>query len=133
MARWSLERTPHVYILASGFKHLYIGVTSHLERRVAQHKAGTYAAAFTERYNIKQLVYFERFGEMQTAIAREKQLKRWSRVKKIALIVAGNPDWRDLSLDWGAPVKAFSGELRGTRGFGEEIQGSLHSASLRSR
>jgi putative endonuclease len=99
----------YVYILASGFKHLYIGVTSHLEMRVGQHKEGTYPCSFTARYHINHLVYFERFAEMQTAIAREKQLKRWSRIKKIRLIVAENPDWRDLSAEWGGVVELFSG------------------------
>jgi putative endonuclease len=109
----------YVYIFANGFKHLYIGVTSHLERRVGQHKDGTYPGSFTERYNIKQLVYFERFAEMQTAIAREKQLKRWSRVKKIRLIVAENPDWRDLSAEWGGAVALFDGVVGDGCGFGE--------------
>ena len=109
----------YVYILASGFKHLYIGVTSHLERRVVQHKDGTYPCSFTERYNIKQLVYFERFAEMQTAIAREKQLKRWSRIKKIRLIVAENPDWLDLSLGWGGAVGLFDGLVEEGCGFGQ--------------
>ncbi len=101
----------YVYILASGFKHLYIGVTSNLERRIGQHKDGTFPCSFTDRYNIKQLVYYERFGEMQTAIAREKQLKRWSRIKKIRLIVAQNPDWRDLSAEWGSVIEPFNGKL----------------------
>jgi putative endonuclease len=108
----------YVYILASGFKHLYIGVTSHLEMRVGQHKEGTYPCSFTARYNINHLVYFERFAEMQTAIAREKQLKRWSRIKKIRLIVAENPDWRDLSAEWGGVVELFSGAFQERRGFG---------------
>ena len=109
----------YVYILSSGFKHLYIGVTSNLELRVGQHKDGTYPSSFTQRYNIKQLVYFERFGEMQTAIAREKQLKRWSRIKKIRLIVAANPDWRDLSVEWGREIEPFSGEVGEGCGFGQ--------------
>jgi putative endonuclease len=109
----------YVYILASGFKHLYIGVTSHLEVRVGQHKDGTYPCSFTERYNIKQLVYFERFAEMQTAIAREKQLKRRSRVKKIRLIVAQNPEWRDISAEWGGAVELLDGVVGEHRGFGE--------------
>jgi len=109
----------YVYILASGFKHLYIGVTSHLELRVGQHKDGTYPCSFTDRYNIKQLVYFERFAQMQTAIAREKQLKRWSRVKKIRLVVAENPEWRDLSEEWGGGIEPFSGVVGERRGFGQ--------------
>ena len=109
----------YVYVLASGFKHLYIGVTSHLELRVGQHKDGTYPCSFTDRYNIKQLVYFERFAQMQTAIAREKQLKRWSRVKKIRLVVAENPEWRDLSEEWGGAIEPFSGVVGERRGFGQ--------------
>jgi putative endonuclease len=109
----------YVYILASGFKHLYIGVTSELEQRIRQHKNGAFSGSFTERYNIKHLVYFERFGDMPSAIAREKQLKRWSRIKKIRLIVAMNPDWRDLSEDWGKPTKPFDGKLREPVGFGQ--------------
>ncbi len=101
----------YVYILASGFKRLYIGVTSQLEQRVQQHRNGSFPGSFTDRYNIKDLVYFERFGDMSSAIAREKQLKRWSRVKKIRLIIAVNPDWRDLSSEWGKPAKPFDGKL----------------------
>jgi putative endonuclease len=109
----------YVYILASGFKHLYIGVTSELETRVWQHKNGAFPGSFTDRYNIKNLVYFEKFGDMPSAIAREKQLKRWSRIKKIRLIVATNPDWRDLSEDWGKPTKPFDGKLREPSDFGQ--------------
>ena len=114
-----MERHGYVYILASGFKHLYIGVTANLKRRIWQHKNGTDPGAFTERYNIKQLVYFEYFATMPVAIAREKQLKRWSRIKKIRLIVAANPDWRDLSLDWGMPVEPFSETLKEPQHFGQ--------------
>ena len=109
----------YVYILASGFKHLYIGVTSELEERIWQHKNGAFPGSFTDKYNIKHLVSFERLGDMAGAIAREKQLKRWSRIKKIRLIVASNPDWRDLSDDWGKPTKPFDGELREPVGFGQ--------------
>lgn len=56
---------------------------------------------------------------MQTAIAREKQLKRWSRIKKIRLVVAQNPDWRDLSAEWGEAVEAFSGVVGERCGFGQ--------------
>lgn len=108
-----MEKPGYVYILSSGFKHLYIGVTSNLERRVWQHQNGTFAAAFTDRYNIKQLVYFEQYASMLTAIGREKQLKRWSRVKKIRLIVAGNPGWRDLSAEWGQPIVPFRESVGG--------------------
>jgi putative endonuclease len=101
-----------VYILSSGFKKLYIGVTSELQVRVSQHKNGKYPCAFTEQYNVKQLVYYESFGDIREAINREAQLKRWSRVKKIALIVSVNPTWMDLSEAWGKPMEPFDGVLR---------------------
>ena len=97
----------YVYILASGFKHLYIGVTSDIEQRIFDHKNGTFPGSFTDRYNINQLVYLEQYGDIRVAIAREKQLKRWSRIKKIRLIVETNPDWKDLSEEWGKPVEPF--------------------------
>ena len=95
-----------VYILASGFKHLYIGVTTELIVRMHQHKSGTYPDSFTARYNIRHLVYLEQYASVTTAIAREKQLKRWSRIKKLRLIVAANPTWKDLSEEWGQPLDA---------------------------
>ena len=98
----------YVYILASGFKHLYIGVTSHLERRITQHRNGAFQNSFTGRYNIRHLIYFERFDHITSAISREKQLKRWSRIKKLRLIIADNPDWRDLSEDWGKPIPPYT-------------------------
>ena len=103
-----MEEYAYVYILASGFKHLYIGLTTELEKRVWQHKNGAFPGSFTERYNVKNLVYYERYGLIHTAIAREKQLKRWSRVKKIRLIVESNPTWQDLSLDWGKPIGSLA-------------------------
>ena len=93
----------HVYILASTFKHLYIGVTTNLPQRIAQHKAKLYPNSFTARYNIDRLVYVEPFESINQAIPREKQLKRWSRIKKIRLIVAQNPAWSDLA----QPLPAF--------------------------
>ncbi|SNT18689.1 Predicted endonuclease, GIY-YIG superfamily [Granulicella rosea] len=98
----------YVYILASSFKHLYIGVTSEIENRIWQHKNAIFPDSFTSRYRIDQLVYLETYGQMTAAIAREKQLKRWSRIKKIRLIVAENPTWRDLSEDWGKPMRLYS-------------------------
>jgi len=106
-----MQEFAHVYILSSGFKHLYIGVTTQFEQRISDHKDGTYPNSFTSHYNINQLVYFERYTDVSVAINREKQLKRWSRIKKIRLIVALNPDWRDLSLDWGKPTEPFNGKL----------------------
>ena len=93
----------YVYILASGFKHLYIGVTSNLEHRIWQHKNYAFPNSFTAKYNINQLVHFERYRSITTAIAREKELKGWLRIKKVALIVSTNPTWKDLSADWVNP------------------------------
>ena len=115
-----MDEFAYVYILASGFKHLYVGVTSDLEGRVRKHKDGAYPGSFTDRYNIHQLVYFERFGDIRMAIAREKQLKHWSRKKKIGLIVRENPTWRDLSLDWGQPLEPFHEPVRSPETFGGE-------------
>lgn len=89
----------HVYILAGESGVLYIGVTNFLERRVAEHK-GKLAPGFTERYNVTKLVFFEAFSEPRSAIAREKQLKGWNRIKKVRLIEKRNLTWRDLSEDF---------------------------------
>jgi putative endonuclease len=85
-----------VYIMASPSRTLYIGVTSNLDQRVAQHKTKT-ADGFTRKYNIAILVYAEEFAHIGDAIAREKQLQGWSRAKKIALIERENPHWLDLT------------------------------------
>ena len=90
----------YVYILASTFQHLYIGITTDFEVRIRQHKSHKYPRSFTARYNIDKLVYYECYALVLQAIAREKQLKGWSRTKKIALIEARNPHWLDLAKDW---------------------------------
>jgi putative endonuclease len=89
-------RTYWVYILASR-KHgtLYIGVTSDISGRVYEHKVGI-TPGFTTRYGVHILVYFEMFGVIEQAIAREKQLKRRRRDWKINLIERSNPNWVDL-------------------------------------
>ena len=85
--------------MASESGVLYIGVTNHLEFRAAQHKQKL-TPGFTSTYNVTKLVYFEPFGDIRNAIAREKQLKRWRREKKVALIEQLNPTWRDLTADF---------------------------------
>jgi putative endonuclease len=92
-------RNYYVYIMASACRTLYTGVTNSLERRVLQHR-GKLLGGFTARYNINRLVYYEVCGEISAAIAREKQIKSWSRRKKIALIESVNRDWKDLSAAW---------------------------------
>lgn len=74
---------------------LYIGVTADLIRRASEHRAGE-IAGFTQRYGLKQLVYFERFEDILEAIARQKALKKWRRVWKDQLIAGVNPGWDDL-------------------------------------
>jgi putative endonuclease len=98
----------YVYILANGFKKLYIGITTELEIRVRQHKEKKDPDCHTARYNINQLVYFERFTTASAAIAREKQLKGWLRIRKLELIISTNPTWLDLSADWGKPIRPYS-------------------------
>jgi putative endonuclease len=86
-----------VYILTNPDRHtvLYIGVTNSLERRASEHSLGR-GSAFARQYNTHKLIYFEAYPDPVSAIAREKQLKRWSRTKKDALIGRRNPEWRDL-------------------------------------
>jgi len=93
------KKAPCVYLLASDSGTLYTGVTANLAGRVAQHKAGKYSS-FTAKYRCHKLVWYESKDDMVSAIQREKQIKGWLRKRKIELIVAENPGWRDLSLDW---------------------------------
>ena len=89
-----------VYIAASRSRQLYVGFTTGLRVRMKQHRErrpGTYTA----RYNIDRLVYYEHFQYVINAISRETELKTWNRERKLALIEAVNPTWRDLSEDWG--------------------------------
>ena len=78
---------------------MYVGMTNDLERRVFEHKAKT-ASGFTEKYNVNKLVYFEETTDVQSAITREKEIKKWRREKKNDLVVKLNPEWRDLSEDF---------------------------------
>ena len=86
----------YVYILSNLNRNvLYIGVTNNLERRLYEHRSGL-LEGFTKKYHVHKLVYFECFNDPKTAISREKQLKRWTRQKKNALIAQENPLWIDL-------------------------------------
>ena len=92
----SADRQYYVYILASRIGGtLYIGVTSNLVRRVYEHRE-KFVEGFTRKYDVTKLVYFEAHETIAVALQREKNIKHWSREWKIDLIVAGNPDWRDL-------------------------------------
>lgn len=89
----------YVYILTNRSKTLYTGVTNDIIRRVYEHKQKL-IPGFTQKYNIEKLAYYEETVDVTAAIAREKQIKGWLRVKKIALIESMNPEWHDLSADW---------------------------------
>ena len=78
---------------------MYIGVTSDLPRRLYEHRNGL-ADGFSRKYNTHKLVYYESTTDVYSAISREKQLKKWSRTKKNALVQKMNPQWVDLSADW---------------------------------
>ena len=93
------EHLYYLYILASRSRTLYIGVTNDLGLRIRQHRSGVFDG-FTSEYKIHRLVYYESYRWIQEAIAREKQLKRWRREKKIVLIERENPTWEDLSAEW---------------------------------
>jgi len=97
-------RTYYVYMLASKSRVLYVGITSRLAQRVREHRSGDFGG-FTSEYKVHRLVYFESFGSVHAAISREKQLKRWRREKKVALIERENPTWEDLSAEWREPPR----------------------------
>ena len=96
-------RTYYVYIMASASRVLYIGVTNDIARRVSEHQQQK-VRGFSARYNVRELVYYEIFGDIRAAIAREKHIKGWLRTKKIALIESLNPHWKDLSTEWHTPT-----------------------------
>ena len=86
----------YVYIMTNKSKTLYTGMTNNLNRRVYEHK-NKLIEGFTKKYNINKLVYYEMFNNPEDAIRREKQIKGWTRKKKIDLIESINPEWKDLS------------------------------------
>jgi putative endonuclease len=88
-----------IYILASDAGVLYTGITNDLKRRVHQHRTAN-EGSFTTRYRVYKLVWWELAREPKAAIAREKEIKAWSRRKRVALIDADNPGWQDLAADW---------------------------------
>ena len=94
-----LTRSYYVYLLASRRRGtLYVGVTNDLSKRVWQHKQDL-VEGFTSKHGVKTLVWYEQTESIESAIAREKQIKKWNRAWKIGLIEANNPDWKDLYED----------------------------------
>ena len=95
-----MNKTYAVYIMTNYSQtSFYIGVTGNLQKRVWEHK-NKFVEGFTKRYNIDRLVYYELTDSVETALNREKQLKRWHRDWKINLIKEMNPQFKDLSMDW---------------------------------
>jgi putative endonuclease len=92
-----VERGGAVYIVTNkSHSVLYTGVTTDLQSRTEQHREHYYKKSFSDRYNTEKLVYYELFGSIEEAIAREKEIKKWRREKKEALINSMNPAWNDL-------------------------------------
>jgi len=97
------EKLYYVYILGSKSRAIYIGMTAFLMNRVLRHRAGE-GGDFTRKYRIHRLVYYEVFHSVAAAIARETEIKKWRREKKVALIVQANPTWEDMAAEWGLPA-----------------------------
>ena len=95
-----MDKTYYVYLITNwNNKVLYIGVTSNLKYRLYQHK-NKLIKGFTEKYNVNKLVYFEQTSDIQSAITREKEIKKWRREKKNILVERCNKKWEDLSRQW---------------------------------
>jgi putative endonuclease len=94
-----MSHTYFVYVLASQTRELYIGVTNDLSRRLAEHRSGYAPKSYSLLHATTRLVYYEATPNVLAAIQREKKLKRWNRQKKLQLIEACNPEWRDLLED----------------------------------
>jgi putative endonuclease len=90
----------YVYIVSNNSHTLYTGMTNDLPNRVRQHKDRTYENAFTARYTFDRLVWFETQPSKSAAAKRERQIKAWTRAKRVALIQAMNPNWIDLHKTW---------------------------------
>ena len=98
------EKRYFVYIMASRSLTLYTGVTGDMYHRALQHKAGE-IEGFTKKYRINRLVYYETFKYVNNALAREKQIKAWTRAMRLTLIKTMNPAWQDLADGWGELTK----------------------------
>jgi putative endonuclease len=99
----SAVRQFHVYIMASRTKRLYTGITNNLPQRVSQHREQL--VGHTAKYKISQLVFYEPAPDARSAIEREKEIKQWTRAKRVSLVESMNPEWDDLAETWfaGAP------------------------------
>jgi len=90
----------YVYLLTNwNNKVMYVGITNNLERRIYEHK-NKLINGFTKKYNINKLVYYEETSDVNSALSREKEIKKWRREKKDTLVLNSNPEWKDLSDEW---------------------------------
>lgn len=105
------ERRYYVYVMSSKSRVIYVGMTGFLMGRVLRHRAGE-GGEFTRRYRVHRLVYFESFQNVENAIARETEIKKWRREKKVELIRRGNPTWEDLAAGWGGGCRDEGTESR---------------------
>ncbi len=95
-----MNRSYYIYILTNwNDKVMYIGMTNNLERRVYEHK-NKLIKGFTKKYNVNKLVYFEQTNDINAALEREKEIKKWRREKKNNLVMSINSEWKDLSESW---------------------------------
>jgi putative endonuclease len=95
----SAEKSSYVYLLTNwNNKVMYVGVTNDLKRRIYEQQ-NKLVKGFTEKYNVNKLVYFEYTTDVVSALAREKEIKKWRREKKDLLVIQRNPSWNDLSND----------------------------------
>ena len=91
------ENRYYVYLLTNWYHRvMYLGVTNDLVRRIYEHK-NKLVKGFTEKYKVNKLVYFEETGDVRSALTREKEIKKWRREKKNALVISINPEWKDLA------------------------------------
>lgn len=104
------QRFYFVYILASLSGTLYTGITNSIYYRTLQHKSKE-TPGFTSKYDVSRLVYYERFNDVRAAIRREKEIKGWTRKKKIALVESMNSKWKDLAEGWGEKLSPAARQL----------------------
>ncbi|MEO7617458.1 MAG: GIY-YIG nuclease family protein [Candidatus Saccharibacteria bacterium] len=102
-------KSSYVYIATNNTGILYIGVTSDIVKRANQHYLGQ-GSTFTSKYNVQHVIYVEEYTEIESAIAREKQLKGWRREKKTSLINRNNPSWQNLFMDPSAALRVTTGD-----------------------
>jgi putative endonuclease len=110
------ERIYFTYIMASRSRNLYTGITGNLVQRTFEHRQQKHDG-FSAKYNCNRLVWFDRFGDVSEAIQREKELKGWTRGKKIALIETTNPTWEDLGAPWRPTVHPASSPTKAAMSF----------------